>query len=230
MKKLFSVFVTVILLLSLAACAGEGGKITASPDASLPVTASASASPYPEVVGCSGPLYFNDESQLIETIVNIRKAKATTGAFYEIDSKRTGIQNYNVQNDEFTLESITQFYKPSKLLDEMPLREIVVRGEYVSLHYGDESQGRVATFTWLREMSPEVAMNDLYNRGGAARELVYDGIEYLFLHWSGSDTGLPGGYSVHWVVDNIPYQASIPDGHTDAEMLVFCRWEVVAVQ
>ena len=41
MKKLISVFVTVILLLSLTACVGEGGKVTASPDASLAATASA---------------------------------------------------------------------------------------------------------------------------------------------------------------------------------------------
>ena len=82
-------------------------------------------------------------------------------------------------------------------------------------------------------MSPEIAMNDLYGRGAVSeRELEYNGINYVILEWPNADSDLinSNAYSIHWVIDNNAFQASIPAGFTDEEMLAFCQLETVSVE
>ena len=180
------------------------------------------------------PLYFNNESQLTDAITTVSEAKKMTGKIEDtivVDSKNVGNQSYDVQRDVSRLESVTKYYKPSTLLKGMAFSEIIVKQEYISFHYDIGSEGEAATFTWLREMSPEVAMNELYGRGAISeRELEYNEIKYVFLEWSEPKSGRSEGYSIHWVVNNIPFQASVPTGYTDEEMLEFCHWEMVTVK
>ena len=179
------------------------------------------------------PLFFNDESQFIETIASVAEAKKEANKnidTIEIDSKRVGTQEYSTRNDKCRLESVTKYYKPSRPLKGMSFSEIAVKQEYISFYFDIESQGEKATFAWLREMSPEVAMNDLYGRGAISeRELEYNGIKYVFLEWSDPEAGKSDGYSIHWVVNNMAYQASIPAGYTDEGMLEFCQMECCQV-
>ncbi len=182
-----------------------------------------------ELPACYMPLYFDSEEQLIETINTVREAKdkGNTTDIISINSKTAGQQTYSV-DDIFKLASVSEFYRP-RMLHGMSLNEIHVINEYVSYDYIIESQSEKASFTWFREMSPEVAMNDLYGRGAISeRELQYKGNEYVLLEFA-DRSGKSNGYSIHWVVNDIAFSASIPSGYTDEEMLEFCQFEAVKV-
>lgn len=113
----------------------------------------------------------------------------------------------------------------------MSFEKISVKSEYISYSYINENQTSIATFTWFREMSPEVAMNELYGRGALfEREIEYDGIKYVFLEWWDPETQKFGGFSIHWVDSGIAYQAYMESGHTDDEILAFCQFETVFVK
>ena len=176
------------------------------------------------------PLYFDSEEDLIRAI-NEAKSNATSGDGYVvIPSDKRGEQYYSVEFDMFNLASISEFYRPENLLEGVSIKEIVVKNEYVSYWYDTESQTDSATFTWFREMAPEVAMNGLFGRGAMSeREVEYNNANYVFLEWYDPWEKLPDGYSTHWVVDGKAYQASIPPGYTDQEMLDFCQFKVVEV-
>lgn len=174
------------------------------------------------------PLHFDDEQQLIKTINMVNKTK--TGSEKEkiisIDSKTAGSQKYSIESDAYGLGTILEFYKPSDILNGLSFSEIIVKKEYCSFRYMSADTDNIASFTYYREMSPEVAMDDLYGRGAITeREIEQDGIKYVFLGWEIPETGELDGYSVHWVVDGRVYQASIPAGYTDEEMLSFCQFE-----
>lgn len=180
------------------------------------------------------PIYFNDENQLVEVIANVREAKKSTDkneAIIAIDSKNAGYQEYSAQIDKCGLASVAQYYKPSSLLTGMSFSEIAVKQEYISFSYDIGSNGKSATFTWFREMSPEVAMNDLYGRGAISEcELENKGIKYVFLEWPNPESGKSEGYTIHWAVGDMAFQASVPTGYTNEEMLKFCQWEIVMIK
>ena len=129
------------------------------------------------------------------------------------------------------MELVSEYYRPSSVLNGMSLSEIIVKKEYIAYSYANENEIELASFTWFREMSPDVARNDLYGRGAISeRELEYKGASYVFLEWADPDTSKSAGYSIHWVVDDNAYQASIPTGYTDEEMLEFCQFNTIKVK
>lgn len=180
------------------------------------------------------PIYFDSEEQLLRIISDVKGEKGKTDATDDviiINSDSASEQQYRVTLDTFDLAHITEFYKPANTLEGMSFKEISVKNEYVSFWYANEDQDKFATFTWFREMSPDVAMNELYGRGAISeREIEYNGVKYVFLEWADPETGESAGYGVHWVVEGKAYQASIPSGYTDDQMLEFCQFEAVLVK
>ena len=180
------------------------------------------------------PLYFNDEDQFIEAIASVKKSNTVTyssTAEILIESNVAGVQKYDALNDKFDLESVEEYYKPANMLAGLSLCEIAVKREYISFAYASERKDERAIFTWLCEMSPEVAMNGLFGRGAISeREIEHKGVKYVILQWPDHEPNKSGGYSIHWTIDGKAYQASIPFGYTDEEMLDFCQREVVSVK
>ena len=167
--------------------------------------------PSPETGGgLLPPAYFDSDEMLIAAI---KEAKN------------------NNKNDDLDLASISEFYKPATIPDDLSFENIVVKKEYIFYSYINEEQTDYANFNWFREMKPEVAMNGLYGRGAISeREIEYNGIKYVFLEWADSETGKSDGYTIHWVKDDKPYTASIPAGWTDEEILAFCQIETVPIE
>lgn len=177
------------------------------------------------------PIYFDSEEQLISAINEVKSKAGTEDSIVIVKSNTAGEQSYSSKRDVFGLASISEFYKPVNILKGISLKEIHVISEYIAYVYVNEDQMDCATFTWLREMPPEVAMNDLYGRGAMSeREIEHNGIKYVFLEWADSKTNKSAGYSVHWVVEGKAYQASVPSSYTDDEILAFCQFEAVAVK
>lgn len=73
-------------------------------------------------------------------------------------------------------------------------------------------------------------MNELDRLGTSVREIEYKGIKYVFLEWFDQEKDKTGGYSILWADKEKAYQASIPEGYTDDEMLAFCQIETVSVE
>lgn len=137
-----------------------------------------------------------------------------------IDSKTAGSQKYSIESDAYGLGTILELYKPSDILKGLTFSETIMKKEYCSFCYMAADTENIASFAYYREMSPEVAMNDIYGRGAITeREIEYDGVKYVYRGWEIPETGELFGYTVHWVVDGRAYQASIPAGYTDEEML-----------
>ncbi|HWR19982.1 MAG TPA: hypothetical protein VN608_10195 [Clostridia bacterium] len=183
---------------------------------------------------CLMELYFDSEEQLLSTISQVKSEKSKTDAIdgaVIVESDKAGEQRYGAKLDALELARISEFYKPVNILDGMSFKEISVKNEYVSYLYANENQSEFATFTWFREMSPDVAMNGLYGRGAISeREIEHDGVKYIFLEWADPETGESAGFSIHWVVEGKAYQASVPSGYTDDQMLEFCQFEYVCVK
>lgn len=180
---------------------------------------------------CFMPIYFDSEEQLLSTINEVKSKKGADDNTVTIFSKTTNEQKYSAKSDEFKLVSLSEFYKPKKILKDTSLGEILVKNEYVAYVYYNKEQIVCAAFTWYREMSPEVHMNELYGRGEiSAREINYNGIKYVLREWPDPDTNQPAGYTIDWVAEGKSYGASIPLGYTDDEMLEFCQFETVHVK
>jgi len=117
------------------------------------------------------------------------------------------------------------------MLTGLSFKEISVKNTSVIYYYANEDQVICATFIWLREIPPEVHMNELYGRGALSeREIEYNGTSYVFLEWMDPATGESVGYTINWVVAGRSYSAGINTGYTDEEMLAFCQFEVVVVE
>ena len=213
MKICRCVIVMIVLSFTLIACS-EKDKTEMEP----------LSTSVPEVPRCFMPIYFDSEEQLSSTINIMKEAKddgENKKADFSIQSKKVGQQKYSKEDDFYKLASVDEFYRPSGALKGMTLSEIVVNNDYISWDYVNESDSQTASFTWFREMAPEVAMNELYGRGAASeRELKYKGNTFIFLEWT-------KGYSIHWVDKGNAYQAYIPIEYTDEEILEFCQFKTI---
>ena len=175
-----------------------------------------SDSPYDEAAYASDeaaytsmPLFFASEEELILAI------KQQEGKEY----------------DAMNLTKLTEFYKPGKLLPDIVFNEIAVKQEYVMYIFSTATVEQYATFTWSREMSPEVAMNDLTRRGVSyCREVEHNELRYVFLGYADPKTQEDVACSVHWVQDGKPFTVSISHGYSDEEILAFCDFTVVPVK
>ncbi|MFA5676193.1 MAG: hypothetical protein WDA65_06675 [Christensenellales bacterium] len=180
------------------------------------------------------PMHFDSEEQLLNTINQVKNVNSKTETKDDvvlISSDMTGEQTYSAKRDMFKLVSVTEFYKPVNIPKGISFKEILVKNEYISYWYVNEDKIDCATFTWFREMPPEVHMNELSGRGAIAeREIENNGIKYVLLEWTDSKTGKSSGFSIDWVSDGKPYSACVPAGYTDDEMLAFCQFEVVTVK
>ena len=133
--------------------------------------------------------------------------------------------------DTSNLAFVYEFYRPINMLTGLSFKEISVKNTSVIYYYANEDQVICATFIWLREIPPEVHMNELYGRGALSeREIEYNGTSYVFLEWMDPATGESVGYTINWVVAGRSYSAGINTGYTDEEMLAFCQFEVVVVE
>jgi hypothetical protein len=183
---------------------------------------------------CWMPLYFDNEEQFLRTLDEVygkQSAEDGVDGVVYIQSDRSGEQVYNAKSDEYELSSLTEFYRPKDIPDGMLLKSITVERGYVAYEFVNEDQISSASFTWFREMSPEVAMNGLYGRGAISeRETVYNGTKYVFLEWLDPEINESAGFSIHWVDSGIAYQAYIESGYSDEEMLEFCQFETVSVK
>ncbi len=196
-----------------------------------PADADSAGSSEPQMGADLSPIYFDSEEQLISAINEVKSKAGTEDSIVNIKSDKAGEQSYNAKGDVFELASISEFYKPKQILKGTSFKEIHVKNYYVSYWYVCENQMDCATFTWSRNISPEAHMSELYGRGAMSeREIEYNGIKYVFLEWADSKTNKSAGYSVHWVVEGKAYQASIPAGYTDDEILAFCQFEAVSVK
>lgn len=176
------------------------------------------------------PLYFDDETSLKETIRTIKKMKGEAEETpLVIDSQIDHNQEYDTHNDIMKLASMEKLYAPQEELMDTCLSYIAVKREYVMYHYNQAQHDEGVNFTWFREMSPEVAMNELENRGAKYREINRDAIKYVILEWPNIQTGEIAGYTIHWVEDGKAFQASIPIGYSDEEMLIFCSARKVSI-
>ena len=227
MKQIKYIVFTLILCTLLSACSHQHSNIDDSTD-------------YDNAESSESfmPLYFDDECQLMELITKVKMAKNNvsieTDEIFQISPNNIiGSQEYNIRNDRYDLNSVSEYYKPTVLPAGFSFSEILVSQTYISFYYENGQHNKTATFTWLCGMSPEIAMNDLYGRGAVSeRELEYNGINYVILEWPNADSDLinSNAYSIHWVIDNNAFQASIPAGFTDDEMLAFCQLETVSVE
>lgn len=225
MKQIKYIVFILTLCTLLSACSHQRSNID---DATVYDNAESSES--------SMPLHFDDERQLIKLITKAKMAKNNVSIknddTFNIASENIGSQEYNIRNDRYDLKSVSEYYKPTVLLAGFSFSEILVSQTYISFYYENEQRNKTATFTWLRGISPEIAMNDLYGRGAVSEyALKYKGIHYVILEWPDADSGLMDSneYSIHWIIDNNAFQASIPAGFTKEEMLAYCQLETVSV-
>ena len=173
------------------------------------------------------PLYFGSEAQLIETVRTVKKGADTVSI--EAINKEWQSCDYDAKGDVFKLALLDTIYAPERLPDGAQLVQIKVKNEYLSYKYVDK-EGRNLGFTWYREMTPEVAMNDLDNRGAAMREIEKDGVTYVILEWLVPGTGITDGYTIQWVSEGRPYSAGMDAGYTDEQMLDFCKYKKIPVR
>lgn len=224
MKKYIIFALLTVLCLSICACANNTQVEIDKPNIETDGPIEDSGEPCADYM----PFELFSESQLNDlikstkgSVVHSNANQSANSNVFEVDDKDGLSQTYNVSDDMFNLKSISKYYKPKAELNGYEFLEISVKKAYVSFSYKNADED-IATFTWFREMSPEVAMNELYGRGEIERkELTHNGITYVFLGWA-NEQGAHDGYSVHWVKDGKAFQASVPPGYTDDELLEFC--------
>ncbi|MCL2671571.1 MAG: hypothetical protein FWF10_06005 [Clostridiales bacterium] len=229
MKTIRIILCALVLTLLTTACATQNPPIVVSPD---PETLQyAECGHYPE-------LYFANESDFVEAIRAVNEKKDTVddivvirplnepaSMYYRIE------QEYSASSDVNDLASITEFFKLLFTLDGQFLCEISVSDVMIMYDYMDAQGIPGATLTWRRDETPEFHMNAYRGHGAISeREIEHNGVTYLILEWMEPTTGGTAGYSIHWVVDGKCYNASIPAGYTDEEMLAFCQFETVVVE
>jgi hypothetical protein len=187
--------------------------------------------PTDEAAFASVPIYFDSEELLLDLLRALKKEGGSEDELVVIQSHRAGKQSYYMKDDAFKLASLTELYRPKSALKGLTLDEIHISKASIVYHYSNEARNDGASFVWLREMPPQVAMNELFGRGAISeREIEYNGIQYVFLEWSDTKTEKTGGFSVHWAHEGRAYQASIPAGYTGEAMLEFCQYQTVIVK
>ncbi len=234
MKKTAS-FLFFILALSLsAACSPQYSDEITPSDTNVGTSVSDESS---SAIECSMPIYFDSEEQLLKTIYEVKSKTNADDSCIIIESIMASTQEpsgkpnkvteqvYYASSDEFKLASISEFCRPKGTLREMSFLEIHVMNYYVSYWYANEDHSQIATFTWSRGISPEVAMNALNGK-----EVEYNGIKYVVEERFDSEMNQSSSFTIHWVADGKPYTVFVPTGYTEDEVLEFCEIEAVPVK
>ena len=210
-KKLILCVVAIALVMGATACSVQNtDEVSESPVAEVNESYASENSPKPTVLeDCFQMETFNSEAEFNAAILKARE------------------QN---DGDVCALAEITEYYRPKNLLEGLSFHEIHVTDYYVSYWYWNKDHIDEATFTWKRTTSPGAAMNGIYDLGAMSiRDIIHNGIKYVFMEFVDPDTGNSGGYEVLWIKDDKVFGASIPSGFSDEEMLAFCDYEVVKV-
>jgi len=180
------------------------------------------------------PVTFTNELELAEKISEITSVNESSMSSYNaftISQNRENLEYVDVVADVHDLSSITEIFRPRKLMKGMIFSSIVVKKEYVNYQYIYANNEVVANFTWFREMSPEVAMNGLYGRGAIIeREAEHNGIRYIILGWPDESSEKIHSYSIRWVQDGKPFGVWILGEHSDEEIFAFCDFERVSIK
>lgn len=235
MKHFKSLLCILAITLCFAACSTTNQTEASFSDGSSvnPTETKATPSAIPQADACFMPICFDSEEGLANAVSEVKLKAEAVGRdqIVSVFSQTMEKADYSAVSDISNLTAITQWYKPKTLPSDLTFNKIVVKKEYVSYHYAGESGKIDATFTWFREMSPEVAMNELFGRGAVSeREIEHDGVRYVFLEWRDWNPEDPTGYTVHWVKDGRAYQASVSSLYSDEEILSFCDYETVTAQ
>jgi len=196
-KTLFSFFIAVLLIIT--GCTNNTSSQSPTQETQWPTIGPVVGDPRPgEIIAADEmPSVFDNINEFIEWI---GRAK-----FQEPLSGRQGFRDFN------GFKNIDRHYESVLGSEELFLSQIVVKKEYVMYFYGDDTN-----FSWKREMSPQVAMNDLRGRGEISyNEIEVSGISYVIL-------GFASGYYVCWVEDETPFTASLPVSFSDDDLYAFC--------